>query len=174
MNRLLLLKAVKNQEMTIDCAAEQAQTSRRGLALTLRRYGRHLDYLLKQCDLLEKAVTKEEQMTVKQQIADRLAIKVNQVNRLLRHMEVGTPTPKMAQIRQEKRKNAENRRNKIKNTIKMLAKGSVSRETAEQALDLSYRQVTRYLADLIAPTGLSVKEWNDLPAAQKKRWIDGL
>lgn len=174
MNRLLLLKAVKNQEMTLEQAAQEAQASPRGLALMLRRYDRHLDYLLQQCAALEQALTKGEQMAIKQQVADRLAISVNQVNRLLRHMQIGTPAPKLAVMRHQKRENAQNRRKNIQNTIKLLAKGSVSRETVQKNLGLSYRQVTRYLAALIAPTGLSVKEWNTLTAAQKKEWVHAL
>lgn len=167
MNKLEVFQAVKNGAMTAEQAAAETGMTARGLALALRRYGRHLPYLLAQSAKLAQATVKSEQTRVKAEIAAHLNVTENQVNRLLRQAKIVTPPPKVVRIRVETREKAQKRRENVQKLVKMVALGTISPETAQKDLKISHRQMARYLSRFVAQFAYDVPTWRKLPRAQR-------
>lgn len=170
MNKFEVLQAFGNGRIAYKDACLQLDLTEKGLAMTLRAYGPHLDWLVKTLSRLDTK-TKPEQTEVKRKIAAKLNVTYNQVNRMLRRGKVSVPTPKIVQIRAEIAENAQKRRENTQKVIKNLAKGRISAENAQKTLKISERQVARHLSRLVTGIGYQVPDWRKLSRSQRARLV---
>jgi hypothetical protein len=171
MNKFEILFALAEGRIARRTACNKLKMTDKGLTMTMNAYAPHLPWLVMVLGELHVA-TKPQQTRVKQEIADRLQVKVNQVNRMLRHGKVAVPKPKIVKIREETRKKAEKKRENTQKVIKNLAKGRISAENAQKTLDISKRQVARHLSKLVGKTGYSVQDFRRLPRTERQKLVE--
>jgi hypothetical protein len=171
MNKFQTLLMYKEGTLDAKEAARLLKMTPKGLSVAMAKYGSHLSFILQGIALLQVADTKPQQTKLKHKMADRLRISYNQVNRMLRMGGVDIPSPKIVEIREKARENAKKRREITEKTVKNLAKGTVSLEKAAQNLEISERQVSRHLSELVSGLGYTVPAFKKLPKVERARLI---
>lgn len=170
LNKFEVLARYQSGKLSPNKAMKCLGMTEKGLAMTMFAYGSHLEWLLPKLDEL-KQPTKPAQTAVKQEIAERLGITYNQVNRMLRTGGVDVPRPEIVQHREVLHKNAVKKREKAEKVIKKLVIGEVSFEKAIETLHITKRQVARHVSDLCTELGYSVPAFKRLPATKKRELV---
>lgn len=171
LNKFEVLARYQSGKLSPNKAMKCLGMTEKGLAMTMFAYGSHLDWLLPKLDEL-KQPTKPAQTAVKQEIAERLGITYNQVNRMLRTGGVDVPRPEIVELREIKRENVAKKREKAEKVIKKLVVGDISFEKAIATLHITKRQVARHVADLCEAMGYSVPAFKRLPVAKRRELVN--
>lgn len=172
MNKFEILLRYKGGKLSTNKVQKLLGMTEKGLNMAMYAYRDHLEWLVPALEEL-KQPTKPDQTAIKNQIAEKMGISYNQVNRMLRTGTVDVPRPEIVENREKARENAQKRREITENVIKKLATGEISFKVATEQLKITPRQVSRHLSDYCAELGYSVPAFKRLHPVTKKSLVYG-